>query len=226
MTGIVVIDVETTGLSPETDRVVEIATVRLNWNGEFYDADGVRHCLVDPQCVIPSTASAVHHLTNADVVDARKLPDALEFMEIKPFDVLVAHNAEFDRGFLPQLQDHEWICTWKVAQKLIADAPSYGNQVLRYHLGLDVYSGHGRNGQPHSAGYDARTTAQLMSHLLRTGSIEEMIEITNSPVLLTRMPFGKHRGMPFTDVPRDYLMWLKGRPDLDRNLRHTLEHHT
>lgn len=226
MTGIVVVDLETTGFSHTDDRVVEIAAVRLNWNGENYDSDGVRHFVVDPERSIPCVASAVHHLTDADVVDAIKLPEAIERLELKPMDVLVAHNAQFDRGFLPQLQDHKWICTWKVAQKLIPDAPAFGNQVLRYHLGLEVYSGHGRNGQPHSAGYDARTTAQLMSYLLTKASIEDMIQITGAPVLLTKVPFGKHRGQAFTDVPKDYLHWLKGRPDLDRDLRHTLEHHT
>lgn len=226
MSGIVVLDVETTGMSHEDDRVVEIAAVRLVWNGEAYEADSVKHCVVDPERTIPAAASAVHHLTEQDVVNARKLPEAIEHLDLRPFDVLVAHNADFDKGFLPQLNKHDWICTWKVAQKLLPEAPSYGNQVLRYHLGFHVEGGHGRNGQPHSAGYDARTTALLMSHMLTLASVEDMIKITKAPVLLSKMPFGKHRGMCFTEVPKDYLLWLKGRPDLDRDLKYTLEYHS
>ena len=226
MTNIVVIDTETTGLNPEEDRVVEIAAVRLFWNGEFYEVGTTRHCVVDPERSIPASASAVHHLTDEDVLDARKLPEALVYLELRPDDVLVAHNAHFDKGFLPALKSHTWVCTWKAAQKVVSDAPSYGNQVLRYHLGLEVSGGAGREGQPHSAGYDARTTAALMVLLLQRTTLTEMIRLTDAPVLLPRMPFGKHRGMSFAEVPKDYLVWLKGRPDLDRDLRHTLEHHT
>lgn len=226
MTGIVVIDTETTGMSHDEDRIVEIAAVRLLYNGEGYDVDTVRHCVVDPERPIPAGASAVHHLTDSDVVDARKLDEAIEHIGIRENDVIAAHNADFDKGFLPSLKNHEWVCTWKCANKLIPDAPSYSNQVLRYHLGLVVEGGHGRNGQPHSAGYDARTTAQLLVKLLELSSVEKLVEISKAPVLLTKMPFGKHRGMFFADVPKDYLMWLKGRPDLDRDLKHTLEHHT
>ena len=213
-------------MSHEEDRVVEIAAARLEMGDEGYEITAVSQCLVDPQRSIPAAASAVHHLTDADVVDARTLVEAIDFLEICPNDILVAHNADFDKGFLPLLKDHDWICTWKVAQKLLPDAPSFGNQVLRYHLGLNVESGHGRSGQPHSAGYDARTTALLMAHLLTLAPVDYMIEMTKAPVLLPRMPFGKHRGTAFAEVPKDYLMWLKGRPDLDRDLRHTLEHHT
>lgn len=226
LTDIVVIDTETTGMSHDEDRVVEIAAVRLVFNGEKYDVDSVRHCVVDPERPIPAGASAVHHLTDADVVDARKLTEALEYIGVKPGDVIAAHNAEFDRGFLPALKDHDWVCTWKVSQKLLPESPSYGNQVLRYHLGIDVEADEGRGNFPHSAGYDARTTAKIMLRLLDLSSVEEMIRISSAPVLLPRMPFGKHRGMAFAEVPKDYLMWLKGRPDLDRDLRHTLEHHT
>lgn len=225
MTGIVVIDVETTGMSHEEDAVVEIAAVRLSWNGERYDPDGLNHCLVDPERSIPVVASAVHHLTDEDVVDARKLPEAVRHIGVREDDVVIAHNADFDRGFLAPLHGNTWICTWKCAQKLFPDAPAYGNQVLRYFLGIHVHGGNGRSGQPHSAGYDARTTAEIAARMLAKASLEELIQITEDPVLLSKITFGKHRNTPFSDVPKDYLRWLKGQPDLDRNLRHTINHH-
>lgn len=214
-------------MSHEEDRVVEIAAVRVEAIGEEYDISSVRHCVVNPQRPIPAAASAVHHLTNSDVVDARSLNEAIAYMNIAPEDVLVAHNADFDRGFLTALKNHDWICSWKCANKLIPGAPSYGNQVLRYHLGLSVEADARHRGSlPHSAAYDAITTAKIMTHLLTLSSLEDMLDITKAPVMLARMPFGKHRGLAFEEVPKDYLMWLKGRPDLDRDLRHTLEHHT
>ncbi len=222
---IVVLDTETTGLDPETDRVVEIAAVRLDKVDGVWAVVSEKSCLVDPGRPIPAAASAVHHLTDSDVVDARNLSEAIEYLDLREKDVLVAHNADFDRGMLPGLATHPWICTWKVANKLVTDAPSYGNQVLRYHLGLDVTSGEGRDGQPHSALYDARTTAQIMLHLLSHATAKDMVAITQEPVLLKKMPFGKHRGVEFAQVPADYRAWLRGRPDLDRDLKYTLDHH-
>ena len=222
---IVIIDTETTGLDPEKDRVVEIAAVRLEKTGDEWAIISEKSCLVDPGRPIPAAASAVHHLTDADVVDARNLAEAIEYLEIREKDVLAAHNATFDRSMLPTLEDHPWICTWKVANKIVTSAPSYSNQVLRYHLGLDVKTGDGREGQPHSALYDAKTTAQLMLHLLTHTTAKEMVEITKEPVLLRTMPFGKHRGVVFAEVPADYRKWLLGRDNLDRDLKYTLEHY-
>jgi exodeoxyribonuclease X len=222
---IVVIDAETTGLDPETDRVVEIAAVRLEKVDDVWAVVSEKSCLVDPGRPIPAAASAVHHLTDSDVVDARNLSEAIEYLDLREKDVLVAHNADFDRGMLPGLATHPWICTWKVANKIIESAPSYSNQVLRYHLGLDVRSGDGRDGQPHSALYDARTTAQLMLHLLTTITAKEMVAITQEPVLLRKLGFGKHRGVEFAEIPKDYLKWLRGRDNLDRDLKHTLDVH-
>jgi hypothetical protein len=38
--------------------------------------------------------------------------------------------------------------------------------------------------------------------------VEEMIRISNYPVLIPRISFGKHNGMLFSEIPRDYLEWL------------------
>lgn len=223
MTSIVVVDTETTGFSSDEDAIVEIATVRLSWNGERYVTGECRTCLVDPERDIPVVSSAVHHLTNKDVEGARKIDEAIKYVGIRKDDIIVAHNATFDSGFLPEFCENRWICTWKCAQKLIPDAPAYGNQVLRYCLGIEVEGGNGRSGQPHSAGYDARTTAGILEVLLSKASIEELLDISSAPVLLKRIGFGKHRGLEFSEIPRDYLKWLKGRENLDRDLSHTLD---
>lgn len=221
MTSILVIDTETTGMDETTDKVVEIAGVRIE-NGEVVY---VRHCLVDPERAIPVQASAVHHLTDKDVVGARKLNEALSYIGVRDEDVIVAHNAEFDKKFLPVLSTQSWVCTWKGANKFYPDAPAFGNQVLRYYLDIEIEEGSGREGQPHSAGYDARTTAQILLKLLEKVTIEDLLNASVEPVLLRKVPFGKHRGMCFSEVPKDYLRWLKGRDNLDRDLAYTLEQH-
>jgi len=55
-------------------------------------------------------------------------------------------------------------------------------------------------------------------------AIDKMIEVTQNPVLLTRMPFGKHKGMRIDKIPGDYLQWLSG-TDLDEDMAYTIKHY-
>ena len=43
-------------------------------------------------------------------------------------------------------------------------------------------------------------------------------------LLLARMPYGKHKGMKFEEIPTDYLKWLSG-TDLDKDMAYTVKHH-
>lgn len=96
-----VVDVETTGLNKETDRVVEVAIVgkaALDW-------------IVNPGVPIPFEASGIHHITDRDVADAPAIADVFAYLEESvPQDcVIVAHNAQFDKAFLPCLQSRRWL---------------------------------------------------------------------------------------------------------------------
>jgi exodeoxyribonuclease X len=51
-----------------------------------------------------------------------------------------------------------------------------------------------------------------------------MIKISNNPILIPRMPFGKHKGLLFSEVPRDYLEWLQ-RSELDEDMAYTVKTH-
>ena len=93
----IIFDFETTGLSPEDDRIVEIGAVKVindNIVGEFNE-------LVNPGRVIPPYISEKIHITDEMVSDKRTieevLPEFVDFIEDLP---LVAHNARFDMGFL------------------------------------------------------------------------------------------------------------------------------
>lgn len=93
----VAFDVETTGLSPEEDRIIEIAAVRVV-DDQIVDRF---QQLVDPGMVIPPEASAINGITDDMVKDCpmieRVLPAFLDFMGS---DFLAAHNARFDLGFV------------------------------------------------------------------------------------------------------------------------------
>ena len=51
-----------------------------------------------------------------------------------------------------------------------------------------------------------------------------MVKISGSPVLVPRMPFGKHKGLKMAEVPRDYLQWLSS-TDIDEDLAYTVGHY-
>jgi DNA polymerase-3 subunit epsilon len=95
--GLVAFDFETTGLSPFSDKIIEVAAVKLlhNKKVETYRS------LINPEIDIPEITIAIHGITNEKVADAPKiidvLPDFVEFLGDLP---LLAHNAQFDMGFL------------------------------------------------------------------------------------------------------------------------------
>ena len=51
-----------------------------------------------------------------------------------------------------------------------------------------------------------------------------MLKISNAPVMVARMPFGKHKGQKMDQVPTDYLNWLK-KTDIDEDLAFTVQYH-
>lgn len=95
----IVLDTETTGLSPNKgDRIVEVGCVELinrKLTGRHF------HYYINPERDIPAEVVAVHGIDNEKVKDSPKFRDiALEFWEYAKGAELVIHNAAFDMGFL------------------------------------------------------------------------------------------------------------------------------
>lgn len=230
--GFVVTDTETTGMDPETDRVVEIATASVYMNSGEWRISNRKSSLVNPGRSIPPEASAVHHLTDDMVSSAPTLDDAITVLGTPARAegvAIVAHNAEFDRGFLPQWADRPWLCTYRCALHLFPDAPSHSNQGLRYYLNLEpsfdgMDASNPRNQQPHAALYDVCTTAALLVKMLSIATVEELMELQSKPVLLKTVHFGKHRGELWSAVPRSYLDWAS-KQDFDADVKHTINHY-
>lgn len=95
---IVAIDVETTGLSPNRDRIVEVALVGLDKSA---NPDWSWQSLINPGCRIPTQASAIHGITSREISNAPVFADlADEILERLQGKIMMAHNLQFDAGFL------------------------------------------------------------------------------------------------------------------------------
>jgi DNA polymerase III subunit epsilon len=167
---IVVLDTETTGLSPELGhRVIEIGAVRLTgWQEEAsFDA------LVNPGRPIDPGAARVHGLSDSDVAAAP--PFSAIVQQLAPLidgALLVAHNASFDAGFLameyaiasragacPETLPNPWLCTLQLARRHF----HFG----RNDLGSVAHLLGVRRGQTHRALTDAYTTAGVLQRMVR-----------------------------------------------------------
>ena len=167
------IDVETTGIDPVTNAVVEIASVDVLREGGITNQ---QETLVKPSIPVPAEASAVHHLIDADLVNAPPLEQAID--RFKGADAYVAHNCEFERSFLgTYLGETTWICTYKCALRVWPDLVSHSNQALRYTLGLINPHGIDRNSlNPHRALSDAIVTSAIFPHLDRRHALSEALD--------------------------------------------------
>ncbi len=165
-----VIDVETTGFSPRTDRVVEMACVLVQ------DRRIVRSwsTLVNPGRTIPDYATRIHGISDADVADAPSFAAAQgRLRRMCAGATMVAHNAGFDRGFLPGIAHLPWLCTVRLARRSFPAAPNYKCQTLRSYLDVDdhlfrLVRGDERQMQPHRALGDALVTAGILLRCLDT----------------------------------------------------------
>lgn len=140
-------DLETTGIMPGVDRIVEIGAVRFV-NGEV---DAVFSTLVDPMIPIPAGASAVNGITDDMVAGKPKIEECLGGLtEFCADDVLVAHNAAFDTAFL--LSDYRKfevrtprgliLDSYPMAKKIFPGLANYKLGTLVQHLQIDAHGFH------------------------------------------------------------------------------------
>jgi DNA polymerase III epsilon subunit-like protein len=219
------LDTETTGTG-EDDRLCQIAFKT--------EAGLIVNELFNPRKPISVKAMSIHHITNEMVKDKPQFKNSEAWRQLTELfadssNIIVAHNAKFDVEMLRKEDIHpqKTICTYKMARFLDKDGiiSQYSLQYLRYYLNLNI------DANPHDALGDILVLEGLFKRIhakakdeFGTGAIDKMIEVTKNPVLLTRMPFGKHKGMKFDDIPVDYLQWLSG-TDLDEDMAYTVKHH-
>jgi len=224
MKTLLALDVETTGETPDEGEICEIAMIQISPKSRRSTKTFSSLCSVGG--AMSSVARATHHIDPNELT--RYFQASHYIAEHWPNDpVVVAHNAPFDMGFIrPHLESLKIphprvICTYQCSRHLWPDSPRHKLQVLRYELGLQVNPP--PDLAPHRALYDTIVLAALLKRMLETHSIEKLIELTETPILLKTVGFGKHKGEDWGNVPVDYLHWIL-RSEFDADTTFTARH--
>lgn len=173
-TTFVVVDLETTGGSHNNAAITEIGAVKIR-GGEII---GEFQTLVNPQSSIPAFITVLTGITDAMVISAPKIGEALfsflEFAGAENDTVIVAHNAPFDIGFLKAAAqscgvtwpNYQVIDTAKVARYVVTrdEAPNCKLSTLAQFFGANT-------SPDHRALSDARATVDVFHGIIdRLGS--------------------------------------------------------
>ena len=223
-----IIDTETTGFPPDC-KVVEVATLDLvldQATGQYVRGRSWSS-LINPGIPIPPDMSAIHHITDDMVKDAPTIDQVmnkillLDDPDLQSPNYFAAHVAKFDRATLGFDKKNDttgpfalkWICSYKCAVSFWPDAPNFKNQTLRYYLGLKLSDP--AAAIPHRAAGDVYVTGALIRRMLSSTLTDNtkvdpelLVKISESPVLLPRLFFGKHATIPCSEIPIDYWDWV------------------
>ena len=130
-----IIDLETTGLNPAYDSIIEIGAIKYS-NGKALDSF---HSLINPEEEIPDFITDITGITDDMVADAPKIGEILpSFCQFLGDSVIVGHNVNFDINFLYDCYQYylgmplknNFVDSLRVARKLYPDLPHHRLQDL------------------------------------------------------------------------------------------------
>ncbi len=161
---VVVLDVETTGLSPARDEIVEIAAIALH-NGQ---PRGRFHEFICPVGDVGDSARI--HGWSQEFLQAKGRPAKevlARFEEFAQGGLIVGHNVGFDVAMVTAharragliLPRYRWEDTWDLAQRVAPPVPNYKLDTLAQHFALPTPPNH-------HASDDAQTTVELLTRLV------------------------------------------------------------
>jgi DNA polymerase III epsilon subunit-like protein len=241
MTILALFDTETTGIAPERgDQVVQFAAFMVDLtSGEQYEFSS----LCDPGRPIPEGASKIHGVTDDKVKGAPSFPAVLDDFNTSLRGlvggrglVYGGHNVQFDIRFLPKdggLLDHQGVvCTLRLARRTW---PNLLNHQLST-VYREVCPGGGLLDNAHNASADVEMCWEVIKGAFRKQAAEKQGQamgmeqfvqslswISKSPTRLETMPFGKHKGVKFADIPVDYIEWcLRTWTKVDPDVKHSM----
>ena len=241
----ILFDTESTGMEDE-DRAIQVGAMVIDHHSG--DTEVIDEMLFTDR-EISVGAIEIHHIT-PEILSQNAKTDYANSSFKKRIDelnneqnYLIAHNIPFDlkmiekEGFKCFMKT---ICTLRCARHLYQEEPHHRLQWLRYSLGL--YKEEEEECRKHNViikAHDAIGDVLVMKLFLRDllkrvkgvypndKPMEKLAELTQQPVLMKKLTFGKHKGKDFSEVAktdRQYLTWLKNNTDENnKDLLFTLE---
>ncbi|MHC1736977.1 MAG: exonuclease domain-containing protein [Ignavibacteriaceae bacterium] len=168
-----VLDVETTGLSPFSNSIIEIGIVKVK-DGKIIDTFS---SFINPCRFIPPFITQLTGISNRDVDDAPMWDDIYkDILNFIDNSIVTGHNLSFDYGFLSKefqrvgleyFKPHQ-LCTLRIAKRIYPELKSRSLGNLAPHLGII-------NADAHRALSDAKVTAAILLIFLNRLKLEQSI---------------------------------------------------
>lgn len=160
-----VFDIETTGLSVNYDKIIEIAAVKVK-DGQIIDE---YQTFVDPERELSMLTTRLTSIKNSDVKGQPKIDTVIkEFKAFFDGTIMVAHNAHFDMGFIIKtLQDFDlYDKSMTVVDTLSIARNCFNNELKRFNLKAVARYFKVDLVQHHRAIYDTRATAHVFNRMV------------------------------------------------------------
>ena len=213
----VCLDCELTGLDPDKDRVIEVAAAVFDSKTIFETFE----TLIDPECLIPESSIAIHHISQDMVAGKPKIADVFpELRKLIGRHILVGHGVGFDVEFLARAADragipcefrqNSFLDTLRMA-RLYGESPINSLSHLRQHFNIAEEGAH-------RAMSDVIVNLEVFRKFAKQyKTTEQLFDLLARPILLKNMPLGKHKGRPMKEIPLEYLLWAANK-DFDQDL--------
>ncbi len=163
-TTFIFLDTETTGDQPHRDRIIELSAIKVRGEEILESFDE----LIDPEMKLPEICEQVSGITQDMVRGKPKFGQVVDrFLEFLGDDIIVAHNADFDRQFVnhelmmagkPTLSNAQF-CTWRLSKRILPKMERYSLEFLADYYGID-------KGEAHRALDDTKTAWQFFRKMV------------------------------------------------------------